>query len=74
MECTYKIIEITTEEALKNALFSFSGDNRYFVYRGQADSNWTLKTSLERKFNTQTIRIALNLWNYHIVSNMDFII
>ncbi len=49
MELNYKIIEITTEAALKDALFTLSGKDKYFLYRGQSNNNWSLQTSLERK-------------------------
>lgn len=49
MELNYKIIEITTEAALKDALFTLGGKDKYFLYRGQSNNNWSLQTSLERK-------------------------
>ncbi len=49
MEINYKAIEITTEEALKDVLFTLGRDDRYFLYRGQSNYKWELKTSLERK-------------------------
>ena len=49
MESNYKLIEITTEAALKDALFTLGGKDKYFLYRGQSNYNWSLQTSLERK-------------------------
>lgn len=49
MELNYKIVEITTEVALKDALYTLGGKDKYFLYRGQSNNNWSLQTSLERK-------------------------
>ncbi len=49
MESNFKLIEITTEAALKDALFTLGGKDRYFLYRGQSNYDWSLQTSLERK-------------------------
>ena len=49
MKSNYMLIEITTEAALKDALFALGGKDDYFLYRGQSNYNWSLQTSLERK-------------------------
>lgn len=49
MDPNYKIIEIDTEKSLKETMFKLAGYADKFVFRGQEDSNWTLKTTLERK-------------------------
>ncbi|MEJ2252317.1 MAG: FRG domain-containing protein, partial [Candidatus Lokiarchaeota archaeon] len=59
MEPYYNVIEINDKKALKRTLFSI-GSNHSYVYRGQEDSNWTLKPSLERNiefFNLENTRI-----------------
>lgn len=55
MEVNIKIIEITTEAALKDALFTLSGEDKYFLYRGQSNNNWSLQSTLERKLENLNI-------------------
>lgn len=54
MDIDYYLVRITTEEALKNTFQCFSGN--YFVFRGQTDSSWTLKTLLER--NIESLKLS----------------
>lgn len=70
MDVDYYLVRITTEEALKNTFLCFSGN--YFVFRGQTDSSWTLKTLLER--NIERLKLySFNIGEYETSIIKDYV-